>query len=336
MILQQILIDDAHLERFLDCKTSPALTDKIQALIKHQKRSWPELSKALDHLQKALTRKMHLTCLDVILQCNPGRIHSTKSPIDKKSISQRPCFLCPPNLYPEQKALLYQKEWLVLNNPAPLFCNHLVISHTNHAPQRIAKALNAMFSLVRDLEGTYTAFFNGPSCGASAPDHLHFQLCPSGEIPLMAQIQKLKDTSTCPFTAIEEHDEGSCFTGFPDNRSMFVCRSKEGNFFIDRLRRVLHFLHGKYEDLDEPSVNVVIGIEAGVYQGIIFPRKAHRPTCYGNDGSDGILVSPGAVDVGGLVILPRREDFEIMDTKKVLEIFADVCHGPEIFEHFAL
>ena len=191
MSLENLLLGEAALAPYLTDTPSRSLTDAVRALIAQQLENWPELKQAHALLKQALFRTLPLNDLAITLQCNPGRIISARSPVDKESISKRPCFLCLQNLPAEQRALLYGDEWLILNNPAPLFPDHLVISHTEHCLQRIEPALPAMISLTRELDFSFIAFYNGPACGASAPDHLHFQMAPAGAIPLVEQIKRL-------------------------------------------------------------------------------------------------------------------------------------------------
>jgi len=331
--LENLLLGDAALAPYLTDKPSRSLTGAVRALIAQQLENWPELNKAHEFLKQALFRTLQLHDLAITLQCNPGRMISAGAPVDKESVSKRPCFLCLQNLPAEQRALLYCDEWLILNNPAPLFSDHLVISHTGHCLQRIEPALPAMISLTRELDFSFIAFYNGPACGASAPDHLHFQMAPAGAIPLVTQISGLieKNSASPILKKIEESPQGTCFTGYLDFRSVFICKTQSPDFLQERFSRVPYSLPAACSGEEEAMVNVIIAGSGETYYGILFPRKAHRPSCYFNDGPDKMVVSPGAVDVGGLLILPRREDFEKINREMILSIFGEVCQGPEVF-----
>jgi hypothetical protein len=332
--LKNLLLDEAALAPYLTDTLPRSLNDSVRALIAQQLESWPELKKAHVLLKQALFRTLQLNDLAITLQCNPGRIISARSPVDKESIRKRPCFLCLNNLPPEQRALLYKDEWLILNNPAPLFPNHLVISHTEHRLQRIEPALPAMIALVQELDFSFTAFYNGPACGASAPDHLHFQLAPAGAIPLVAQIKRLieEESGRPMLKRIEARPGGACFNGCPDFRTVFICVTTSLDFLQDRFARALCSLPAACSGEEEAMVNVIIAGSSGTYYGILFPRKAHRPACYFKDDPEKMVISPGAVDVGGLLILPRQEDFEKLDKEMILGIFREVCQEPEVFE----
>ena len=327
------VFDDTRLESLLVDTASASLPDNVQALIRQQLLTWPDLIKARKQLDQAITRKIVLEHLAVTLQCNPGRIISARSPVDNESIRNRPCFLCLHNLPPEQRALQYRDEWLILNNPAPLFPDHLVISHREHSPQLIRNALPVMIALVADLEFRFSAFYNGPACGASAPDHLHFQLSPERAIPLVEQLAALvtEDAGQEMLTKLNGSREGSCYTGHLDCRSIFFCITKSPHYLLERLSRALDCLPAATLSPLEPMVNLIISGRDGTYYGILFPRKAHRPACYFKPEPDCMVVSPGAVDVAGLIILPRQEDFEKIDREIILKIYQEVCHGPEVF-----
>jgi len=42
---------------------------------------------------------------------------------------------------------------------------------------------------------SYTVFYNGPQCGASAPDHLHFQAGNNGFMPVESDFRKGRHTT---------------------------------------------------------------------------------------------------------------------------------------------
>jgi len=333
MSQEKIVPDDTRLESLLVDTAPQSLLDNVQALIRQQMLNWPDLIKARQQLDQAITRKIVLEHLAVTLQCNPGRMVSAQSPVDNESIRNRHCFLCLHKLPPVQRALQYRDEWLILNNPAPLFPDHLVISHREHCPQLIRNALPAMIALVADLDFRFSAFYNGPACGASAPDHLHFQMSPERAIPMVEQLATLvtEDAGKEMLAKLNGSREGSCYTGCLDYRSIFFCMTKSPHYLLARLSRVLDCLPTATESPLEPMVNLIISGRDGTYYGLLFPRKAHRPACYFKPEPDCMVVSPGAVDVAGLIILPRQEDFEKIDREMITKIFQEVCHSPEVF-----
>ncbi|MCP4713656.1 MAG: DUF4922 domain-containing protein [Deltaproteobacteria bacterium] len=333
-----VIVAETALRSFAIPEDGGSPAQRVAALIRQQCAGWPALQQARQGLEQRCLRTVRLADTDVVLQCNPQRAKSATAAVDKASIEKRPCFLCPDNLYPLQKALLYQGDWLILNNPFPIFYDHLVVSHADHLPQRIETALPAMFAFVRDLDYRYSVFYNGPACGASAPDHLHFQACPAGELPLMAQLMRFNDTDSAAMqvSGSDAHGRGHWFVCELDRRALFVCRSAEPLLLVEQVRQVLSYLGQGCGSAQEPMVNVVIGGSPERMLAVVMPRKAHRPACYFAEGAGQLLVSPGAVDVGGLVILPRREDYESMTAEMVEQIFSEVCWGREVFSDFMM
>jgi hypothetical protein len=332
------ITDETILAPYLDKKQPDGFARTLAAFIRHQCATWPELKTARDHLQQSLTKKFFLTDLEICLQHNPHRIKSSSTRVDREFIEKRPCFLCPDRLYENQKALVYQKEWLILNNPYPIFPDHLVIAHNGHLPQDINACLRSMTGFVRALDFSYTAFYNGPACGASAPDHLHFQACPEGGIPITRQLAGLpgKMNGSGQLSIIKQHNDCTCYIAELDCRALFLCMTPHLDFLHEQMTAVLKFLKEETRNAEEPMINVMISGGNGVFTGIIFPRKAHRPACYFKKDRDMMLVSPGAVDVGGLMILPRHEDYERMNRELLLGIFSEVCYGKEIFKNLVI
>jgi hypothetical protein len=153
-------------------------------LFKQQEHAWPRLQEGVAALQKVEIRNIQCSGYDVQLQYNPKRIQSTGAKVDAKSIQERKCFLCLANLPLEQQGILYKNDFLLLCNPAPIFHHHGTIIHIHHIPQAIEDQIEVVLSLAKDLAPSFTIFYNGPKCGASAPDHLHFQASPAGKIPI--------------------------------------------------------------------------------------------------------------------------------------------------------
>ena len=312
----------------------PSLAGRLSAFMRQQLDSWRELREAHEGLRQSLYKKLFLTDLEVELQHNPFRMKSSSAKVDRQAIEARPCFLCPENLYPDQRALAYKKDWLILCNPYPIFPDHLVVSHRNHIPQEIGACLGAMLSFVVDLDGAFEAFYNGPACGASAPDHLHFQAYPAGGIPLVSQVQLLLAAGMGLSQIDDMQGQGACFAGEVDCRGVFICRSPNHAALEENLIRAVTHLKNVTRAHDEPLVNILIAADGPDLIGILLPRKAHRPACYFSQDGDHMVVSPGAVDAGGLLVLPRHEDYERITSGQVLGIFSEVCYGGEIFKQF--
>ncbi len=188
-----------------------------------------------------------------------------------------------------------------------------------------------MISFVADLNGSFEAFYNGPACGASAPDHLHFQAYPAGGIPLVSQVQLLLAAGMGISQIDDMQGQGACFAGDVDRRGVFICRSPHPAALEVDMRRAVTHLKKVTCAQAEPLVNILIAADGTDLIGMLLPRKAHRPACYFSQDADHMVVSPGAVDAGGLLVLPRREDYERMTREQVLGIFSEVCHDSHIF-----
>src|SRR5208283_2992778 len=157
-------------------------------LMDEQRRTWPDLRQAYESLDKTMDREIRCAGFTVRVQHNPGRIASTVAPVNGGSTNGRPCFLCLRNLPPRQKGILYCDSYLILPNPMPVFPFHSTVAHVRHQPQAISGNILALLSLIHDLGEGWTVLYNGPKCGASAPDHLHFQIVPSGRLPVEDEI----------------------------------------------------------------------------------------------------------------------------------------------------
>ena len=225
------------------------------------------------------------------VQYNPARMVSTGAKIDKASIATRPCFLCAKNRPAEQRGLDLNEdfEWLV--NPFPILPNHFTIAAKEHRPQRILDGYDAMIQAVQALPEGYIVFYNGPKCGASAPDHLHLQ-AGKWDMPLPM---------------------GDAY------RVYHLPHAESSDAF-----RMLYDSLPVMDDEDEPRMNVVAYRTGEHVSLIVIPRRAHRPHCYSVEGDGKYLISPGTLDMCGLIITPRLEDYERLTPAKALDILCEV------------
>lgn len=309
-------ISESQLSPYHD-KAHRGLLYRLQAFIRQQRAAWPGLSAAHADLAGSLTRLVPLPDSEVVLQYNPGRTRSTTANVAADDVARRPCFLCAENLYPKQLGLPFADKWLILNNPFPIFTDHLVVSSTRHTAQLLAPALPVMLKFVEELEGSFSAFYNGARCGASAPDHLHFQACPAGLLPLEQQLMPLLDEPLC--------DTGRWQFFTRDNRGIGLCRAVSASGLHEHLNAMYARLNRAAASGDEADINVIVFGRPGNLAGACLPRRAHRPQCFFASGHERCVISPGAVDVAGLVILPRREDFDRMTPETMLQIYGEVC-----------
>lgn len=293
--------------------TLPALSHDF---FESQKKSWPGLSSACRDLAAVRTRELACGNYSITLQYNPARQVSSGAPLDKESIRKRPCFLCTANQPREQRGILYRNSYLILCNPAPIFDHHFTVVSLTHEHQDITASLTCFLQLAADASPGYTVFYNGPACGASAPDHLHFQMIPDDALPSLKELTKL------PPVKIEASVRVTA--GISCDRAVVVMESKNAAALK---KHFLHFLKNLQKNLssdDEPLVNVFCRYEKGCWQLISFLRRKHRPAAYFAGDDRRVFVSPGAIDMAGVIITPWLRDFENLDGDTVRNIYREV------------
>ena len=296
-----------------------SLSELSLRLLEEQKGSWPELAEGYASLDLVRVREIRCAGFTVSLQFNPGRITSTAAAVDARSVQERPCFLCEQNLPPPQKGVLYRGGFLILCNPAPIFRQHFTISSVRHVRQALEPFLNSFLDLARDLSPKFTVFYNGPRCGASAPDHMHFQASPLGMIPV-------ERTALVEWRRVfrRKVNGPSLWTLKEYGRSVLIIESADKEDLVASLRLLLGQLRKVTEEADEPMMNILCSFGDSGWRIIFFPRRKHRPDVYFREGDERVLVSPAAVDLGGLIITPVERDFERVGAAMVEDISQEV------------
>jgi hypothetical protein len=298
---------------------------RANALIEHQRATWPLLAEGIAALAEIETRRVAVAESEVVIQYNPRRIRSTAAAVDKGSIEKRPCFLCAENLPSEEKGLAYGAEIGIFCNPFPVLNQHLTIVHRRHIKQTIAGNFELLMGLAADLAPDYFALYNGPQCGASAPDHLHFQACSRELLPiaeeLMAEIAA--DPAHCEMCEAMPRDQFELFTMAGCGRSVIVLRGSNLEEMAQWFYRIIDELPCPDGHI-EPMMNIVCTYERGTFTTFLFPRAKHRPASFFAEGDERLIVSPGAIDMAGIIVTPRREDFARLDSARVEAIFAEV------------
>jgi ATP adenylyltransferase/5',5'''-P-1,P-4-tetraphosphate phosphorylase II len=303
-----------------------SFADRAHTLLTIQMEKWHSLNKGYKNLDSVETRELEIDGTKVTLQFNPQRIISSTAKVDEKSIKDRKCFLCVENLPDEQKAVQYGNDFLILGNPYPIFPEHFTISKIKHIPQRIKKSFEDLINLSRDLGKYYSVFYNGPECGASAPDHLHFQACTKNFMPIENSIK----ATMCRAAGKNSKLEVFAAKNFVRKFISFESTSKI------ELLNIFKIFYDGFSRLPgtsiEPMVNIISSYENNKWRVIIFPRRKHRPDFYFKEGSDKILISPAASDLGGICITPRREDFDKVTKENLEKMFDEILVSTEFFE----
>lgn len=314
MIWDERIIDEQELIGLCNDQNDPSLAARIAALIEHQKRTWPVLSESYRALAKVETKKLQVQEAEVVIQHNPRRAGSTAARVDRASVEARRCFLCPDSLPDEEKGIAYGEDLILLCNPFPILDRHLSIVHREHIEQKIDDNVEVLLRLARALGPDYFVLYNGPQCGASAPDHLHFQACSRELLPIEAGARM---------------EAGELFTIDGCGRSVVVFR---GNSAVAVARRVYRMLDELFVETGkaEPMVNIVCTYDARGWTVYLFPRARHRPACFYAEGEDKMTVSPGAIDMAGVVVVPERAHFDKIGREQIEAIFAEVSIAPDI------
>ena len=292
-------------------------TKDIETLLAGQLREWPLAHTNFEALDSVRVKEVELPGLTVKVQFNPARIVSSGAKVDAASVKARKCFLCAENRPAEQRGVDYGDNYTILVNPFPIFPRHFTIPDTRHTDQRIENRVADMFSLAQALPG-YTVFYNGPKCGASAPDHAHFQAGNSDFLTIAPAVEK----SCKENVATVNGATLSLVTGLP--MSVFVIDSAtpaDGAALFDRLYRALPL----GDDDAEPMINILCYALGDQVRMLVFPRKRHRPSFYGTEGDNAMLISPASVDMGGVFITPREQDFERLDSDIIKQLFNELC-----------
>jgi len=294
-------------------------TEKINELFSSQLQEWELARINYSLLENVRTRKFDFGTFEVSVQFNPERIRSSAARVDPISIGERPCFLCTMNRPPEQRGLSFENVFAILVNPFPIFRRHLTIPSNDHVDQRIGDNLGTILSLSQVMP-SYTVFYNGPQCGASAPDHLHFQAGNKGFMPLE------KDFRIGTHTTLLFSEPGVMVWKWEKYLRGII--SLEGND-RDRVIRVFNRLFKGLSEIQpdppEPMLNIIAGYENGEWIVHVIPRKLHRPSQFFMEGTGQLMISPAAVDLGGVIITPREEDYNSINRNDIEDIFRQVC-----------
>jgi hypothetical protein len=291
----------------------------IEYLFQQQLYTWPMARNHYAQFGEIERRKVLFDGFYLELQHNPARERSTCADVSKPAIENRPCFLCLNNLPSEQKGLSILGKYLILVNPFPIFKRHLTIIDTEHTAQQIAGRLTDLLTISRHLEG-YTVFYNGPKCGASAPDHFHFQATLSNEMPINLQFDALKISNG---TLLVQADDIqiTLIDGFLRSAIVLESEYREPiDYFFDKLTKQLPM----DDESGEPMLNLLASYSDGVYRLVVFPRIAQRPSCYFKEGAEKIVVSVASVELSGVVVTPREEDFKKITKEDLTKIFSEV------------
>ena len=302
----------------------------LNILFEEQKKEWPFLKQKFENLNNAAVREIPVNNSVVKLQFNPDRIHSTAADIDKHLVEPKECFLCQSNRPKEQRGIQYGKYFEILCNPYPILKDHYTIVKLKHTSQSLVLHLKEFLNITSDLGEKFTLFYNGPRCGASAPGHMHFQAITKNVLQIEKDFESLR-----PDFVKSKYSNEKISVSLSKNYLRYFITIESSSIkdivlFFKQLNIILKKITPPGQ---EPLMNVLCNYENDAWRLIIFPRTKHRPTHYFEMGDKRIVVSPAAVDLGGLIITPRREDFDKITKEDVIEIYRQVSVTSEMFSY---
>ena len=333
----------SHLIGYKKIKGSALLPQKIYAtfdqggkslpglcleLLSDQKKSWQGLRLGYESLKNVRERDLFCGKFSIRLQYNPGRIKSSLAAVGGTQTHERRCFLCLDRLPAGQRGIFYRNEYLILCNPMPIFPSHFIVSHVDHRLQAIAGQIDFFLRLIADFSPGWVILYNGPKCGASAPDHLHFHASPTGQMPIEKEMRR---ENRVPLRGPEG---GVMLYRLRDlGREVILLEGDDPlavkivlKEFLDSLKKVLLID-------EEPMVNIAGFQKEGKWRVLIFPRRRHRPEAFFREGKDRVVVSPGVIDMGGILITPVEKDFERLDRGEVKSIYREVSLDKKTIDH---
>lgn len=325
--------------RTLEIKLRQAMNKKRQAVdlfIENQLAKWQTARTNHEALNQIETRRFELAGNTITVQFNPARAVSTCAKVDKSSIEARKCFLCPENKPNEQDEIIISLDepFSLRINPYPILPGHLTISSLKHQDQVLAdKTIRQLpGKLISWLEeyfaSGYVLFYNGAKCGASAPDHFHFQAVKQSDVPVIQQWERLMETAVREKEIKTEN--GNTYSSFQITSNIcpiqvFIC-NHSADILPEMINQYLEALP-LHEGESEPRYNLFAWQDKQRgFTMAYFPREGHRPACYTATGGEQLLVSPGALDMAGLLVTPRKEDFDKITESDITQIYKEVAY----------
>lgn len=325
--------------RTLEIKLRQAMNKKRQAgdlFIENQLAKWQTARTNHEALNQIETRRFELAGNTITVQFNPARAVSTCAKVDKSSIEARKCFLCPENKPNEQDEIIISLDepFSLRINPYPILPGHLTISSLKHQDQVLAdKTIRQLpGKLISWLEeyfaSGYVLFYNGAKCGASAPDHFHFQAIKQSDVPVIQQWERLMETAVREKEIKTEN--GNTYSSFQITSyicpiQVFIC-NHSADILPEMINQYLESLP-LHEGESEPRYNLFAWQDKQRgFTMAYFPREGHRPACYTATGGEQLLVSPGALDMAGLLVTPRKEDFDKITESDITQIYKEVAY----------
>ena len=314
-----------ELRPYLLNKSKPDFRSLVEGLAEQQLATWPMLRDAVAGLARVEYKRLQARGSEVLAQFNPQRIVSTAAKVDAATIKQRPCFLCAENLPPEERGIAFGADLVALYNPFPVLPRHLVITSRRHIPQTIEGNFGTLLDLALDLGGEFFVVYNGAACGASAPDHLHFQACERKSLPIIREIETWERQDLSNDSGVET------FTLKDYRVNALIARGNDRAALIGWFDMALQRLAVVTGVESEPMINLIVMRNGARWTVIVFPRGKHRPNRYFAEGDAKLTVSPAAIDLAGVLVVPQPDHFAKITSRDAEEIYAEVTLGGAAF-----
>jgi len=301
-------------------------------LLEEQKLEWELVKTNFEALENVTERIVQFEGFSMIVQFNPARIISATAKIDTKTVAERKCILCAENRPQVQRGIDFENNYWILCNPFPIFKQHFTIANKLHTKQLIDGRFDDMLRLAHAMQG-FTIIYNGPRCGASTPEHFHFQAGEFGFMVLDTEFETVKkiygdtlySTNSLQISAI---DDG--FRKFIAVESTDIAEAEKS------LNRVYATIHQQHNADEEPRMNVITNYVENKWRTLIFVRDKHRPHEFDAEGDARIVVSPGSVEMGGIIITPIEKDFHRLTVENLRSIFTQVSAKNQLFENIKM
>jgi hypothetical protein len=287
---------------------------ELEKLFERQAQAWPLLAHGIEGLARAETRQVRIDWFDIFIRHIPHRVGSTTASVDRASVAKRPCFLCAANLPLEEEGIQFNRDFTIYCNPFPIVDQHLTIAHREHGLQRIANHFGDMLDLALALP-SYFVIYNGPECGASAPDHMHFQAGSRALLPIVNDTAKLTSASVPNY-----------------GRKVFLLRGRDRSALLDRVDQAIALLGETTGKHPEPLVNLAVFHDRGEWVTYLFPRGKHRPEVF---YTGELTVSPASIDLCGIFVVPLAHDFAKITGEDIVSIFHEVTLPDSQFREVA-
>lgn len=281
----------------------------LESLFKSELINYPKAAENYKKLEQVETKEISFGNYSVYIHFNPARAVSSLAKLDAKSIAERPCFLCDKNRPPEQGSVNYMGRFDICINPFPICDKHFTIISKKHEFQRLNnEKIDIFYSLADDFKD-WVVLYNGAKSGASAPDHFHFQVVNADyftypiETPMPGLINKISFSSQTAADAAMELKET-------------LLKLSDGKW--------LSLESSDPADSCEPQINLFCEHKNGQFITTVFPRNCHRPRQFYEDESSKLMISPGAIDMTGHLIVARKEDFEKINKEVLIDVYNQV------------